>query len=93
MLIKKTSPTNTSLTFGTPCDEKTGEPRAPFSFSMPLSACSIPREPRGKMTRKKRVRLRKKLNQLRRMAKRGKAVMVVSAYMHGTMVLKEEADK
>ncbi|MFQ5339987.1 MAG: hypothetical protein ACE5F6_00415 [Anaerolineae bacterium] len=61
-----------------------------LTFSMPLSPRAIPREPTGKMTRRKRVRLRKQYNRLRRLARIGKVCLTVRSFMHETVVLKEE---
>ena len=85
MLIKK-PPTDAPLTFRPPGPFEPG----PSSFSMPLSPKAIPRPPEGKMTRKKQVRLRKKFNRLRRLAKIGKVRLVIRSYMHATWTMREE---
>lgn len=87
MLIKK------NLT--PPTDAPTFNPPAAFeevgpAVSMPLSPSAIPRQPTGGMTRRKRVRLRKRYNKLRRLARIGKVQLVVRSYMHGTYVLNEQ---
>lgn len=86
MLLKKppNPPPDNSLTF------KTADWSPPV-FTYPLSPDAVPRAPRGTMTRRKRVRLRKRYNKLRRLARIGKAQLVVRSYLHGTWVLKEEA--
>jgi hypothetical protein len=79
MLIKTPTP-DTNLTF---------QPPLPPVFRAPLPPSAIS-PPRGKMTRRKRVRMRKKYNQLRRLARINKVHLVIHSFFHGTFVLNQE---
>lgn len=65
------------------------QPPVPAVFCTTLPPEAI-RPPRGKMTRRKRVRLRKKYNRLRRLARIGKVRLVIRSFMHGTVIMKEQ---
>lgn len=61
-----------------------------WTVDRPLRPEEVPPPPRGKMTRRKRVRLRKKYNRLRRLAKVGKVRLVIRSAMSAPIVVKED---
>lgn len=89
-LIPYRPPKHDELTFQPPAEPFLPEPGP--TMSLPLSPRAIPRVPMGKMTRKKRVRLRKRYNRMRRLARIGKVRLVVRSFMHGTIMLKEQPE-
>jgi hypothetical protein len=86
LIRQQPAPPPDALTFRVPADADW----TPKAFTMPVPPGWLPQVPRGKMTRRKRVRLRKKYNKLRRLARVGRVRLVIRSYTHATVVLKEE---